>query len=91
MVPRGGIEPPTRGFSREPYPGRVAHIHYRVTTPGGSQLATQMYIVGDPGLEKDFVFQSIEGEARRASVQAEFRANPDDSAELLAEWDLVIA
>lgn len=74
-----------------PYPGRVAHIHYRVTTPGGSQLATQLYIAGDPGLEWDFVFMSIEGEERRASVQAEFRPNPDDSAELLAEWDVVVA
>ena len=74
-----------------PYPGRVPHIHYKVTTPGGNQLATQLYIQGDPGLERDGVFRSIKGEERRASVQAAFRPNPDDSAELLAEWNVVIA
>ncbi len=74
-----------------PYPGRVPHIHYQVTTPEGSTLATQLYIAGYPGLEEDGVFRRIEGEARRQSVQAEFGPNPDDSAELLAEWDVVVA
>jgi protocatechuate 3,4-dioxygenase beta subunit len=73
------------------YPGRVPHIHYQVTTPEGSRLATQLYFAGYPGLEQDGVFRRIEGEARRQGVQAEFRPNPDDSAELLAEWDVVIA
>ncbi len=73
------------------YPGRVPHIHYQVTTPEGSQLATQLYIAGHPGLEEDGVFRRIQGEARRQGVQAEFGPNPDDSAELLAEWDVIIA
>lgn len=74
-----------------PYPGRVPHIHFRVVTPGGNELATQLYIAGDPDLEDDFVFRGIKGDARRQSVQAVFKANPDDSAVMLAEWDLVIA
>jgi len=74
-----------------PYPGRVPHIHYRVITPEGGELATQLYIAGWPGLEADGVFRRIQSEARRQGVQAEFRPNPDDSAELLAEWDVVMA
>ena len=74
-----------------PYPGRVPHIHFRVVTPDGEELATQLYVAGDPGLETDGVFRRIEGETRRQGVQAEFRPNPDDSAELLAEWDVVMA
>lgn len=74
-----------------PYPGRFPHFHFRVTTPGGSQLVTQIHIAGYPGLEKDVVFRSIQGEARRQSVQAEFRKNPGDSAQLMAQWDVVIA
>lgn len=73
------------------YVGRVPHIHFQVTTPEGSQLATQMYIAGHPGLEEDPVFRHIQGETRRQGVQASFRPNPDDSAELFAEWDVVIA
>ena len=73
------------------YPGRVPHIHYQVTTPEGSQLATQLYIAGHAGLAEDGVFRHIQGEARRQGVQAEFGPNPDDSAELLAEWDVIIA
>jgi len=73
------------------YPGRVPHIHYQVTTPEGSRLATQLYIAGDPGLERDVVFRRIQGETRRQGVQAEFRPSPDDSAEFLAEWNVVIA
>ena len=30
-------------------------------------------------------------EVRRQGVQAEFGPNPDDSAELLAEWDVIVA
>ena len=73
-----------------PYPGRVPHIHYRVTTPGGNQLNTQMYIAGFEGNEDDFVFQHIGDEKRQKSVLAEFKPNPDDSAELMAEWDVVV-
>lgn len=73
-----------------PYPGRVPHIHFRVVTPAGGELATQLYIAGYSGNEKDDVFRRIEGETRRQGVQAAFRPNPDDSAELLAEWDVVM-
>lgn len=73
------------------YPGRVPHIHVRVVTPRGDELATQLYVAGDPGLESDGVFRRIEGDARRQAVQAVFGPNPDDSAELLAEWDVVMA
>lgn len=74
-----------------PYPGRVPHIHFRVVTPDGGELATQLYIAGHPSNAADGVFRRIEGETRRQGVQAAFRPNPDDSAELLAEWDVVMA
>lgn len=73
-----------------PYPGRVPHIHYRVTTPGGNQLNTQLYIAGFEGNEEDFVFRHIGDRKRQQSVVAEFKPSPDDSAELLAEWDVVV-
>lgn len=74
-----------------PYPGRTPHIHYRVTTPGGNQLNTQLYIAGEPGNETDFVFRQIGSRERQQSVVAEFLPNPDDSAELMAHWDVVVA
>lgn len=74
-----------------PYPGRVPHIHVRVVTPAGSELATQLYIAGWPSLERDGVYRRIGSEAQRQSVLAEFRPSPDPSADLLAEWDIVVA
>lgn len=71
-----------------PYPGRTAHIHFRVTTPSNEQLTTQLYVRGDPGNASDFLFKRL-GE-RQERVLADFIASDDDSAELMARFDLVL-
>ena len=35
------------------YPGRVPHIHVKITAANGASLTTQFYAEGDPGLEDD--------------------------------------
>jgi len=72
-----------------PYPGRTPHIHFRVTGAGDVELTTQMYIRGFPGNGSDRIFRSLGDERERASV--DFVASDDDSAELMARFDLVIA
>ena len=70
------------------YPGRTPHIHFRATGARREELTTQMYVRGDPGTESDRIFRSL-GE-RREQALADFVANDDDSAELMARFDLVI-
>jgi protocatechuate 3,4-dioxygenase beta subunit len=71
------------------YPGRTAHIHYRVTTSGHGELTTQMYVRHHPGNEADRIFRAL-GE-RQAQALADFVASDDDRAELMARFDLVVA
>ena len=42
-----------------PYPGRTPHIHFRVVTASGHELTTQMYVEGEAGNERDFLFQRM--------------------------------
>ncbi len=72
-----------------PYPGRTPHIHFRVTGRGALELTTQMYVRGFPGNESDRIFRALGDQRDRASV--DFVASEDDSAELMARFDLVIA
>jgi protocatechuate 3,4-dioxygenase beta subunit len=69
------------------YPGRTPHIHYRVTTPSDDQLTTQLYVRGDPGNASDGIFRRV-GD-RQDLVLADFVPSADDSAELMARFDLV--
>ena len=71
------------------YPGRTPHIHFRVTGAEKMELTTQMYVRGEPGNESDRIFRSL-GNLREEAL-AEFVASDDDSAALMARFDLVIA
>lgn len=69
------------------YPGRTPHIHYRVTTRSNDQLTTQLYVRGEPGNATDGIFRRL-GE-RQQQVLADFVPSADESAELMARFDLV--
>ncbi len=49
------------------YPGRVRHLHYKITIPGGTSLTTQLYIEGETGTN-DAILNGITNAAQRASV-----------------------
>jgi protocatechuate 3,4-dioxygenase beta subunit len=48
------------------YPGRSAHIHVRVQPANGRALATQLYLPGDPGNARDFLFSRLNSEEQQA-------------------------
>ena len=48
------------------YPGRTAHIHVRVQPANGRALATQLYLPGDPGNARDFLFSRLNSEEQQA-------------------------
>jgi protocatechuate 3,4-dioxygenase beta subunit len=48
------------------YPGRTPHIHVRVQPISGRAFATQLYLPGDSGNAKDFLFSRLTAEEQRA-------------------------
>ncbi len=71
------------------YPGRVRHVHCKVTLPGGSSLTTQLYIQGETG--SDSVLNGISNAEQRASVIRPWTAIADSAVGALAvTWDVVM-
>jgi protocatechuate 3,4-dioxygenase, beta subunit len=54
------------------YPGRIPHIHFRITGKGFPRLTTQMYLRDHPDNDGDYLFTSIQTEAERQSVLVAF-------------------
>jgi len=48
------------------YPGRTPHIHVRVQPEGRRGLATQLYLPGEPGNARDFLFSHLAPEEQKA-------------------------
>ena len=42
------------------YPGRTPHIHVRVVAAGRSPLGTQLYLAGNAGNARDFLFRTLD-------------------------------
>lgn len=41
------------------YPGRTRHFHVKVQRPGGPVLTTQLYFPGEPGNERDRIYDPV--------------------------------
>ncbi len=53
-----------------PYSGRTPHIHLKVKLGTRELLTTQVYVQGDPGNARDFLWQRLRGEDRAALTVA---------------------
>ncbi|GGX66437.1 dioxygenase family protein [Saccharospirillum salsuginis] len=73
-----------------PYPGRTPHIHFRVKGEAFEDLTTQLYVAGDPQNIEDWLYRNVGSPELRQLVEAEFVASSSESAELEAEWDIVV-
>lgn len=71
-----------------PYPGRTPHIHFRVTGRGFSDLVTQMYVEGEPGNARDFLYGALEPRDR-AAVTVRLNRAADGNA-LAARFEIVV-
>lgn len=72
------------------YSGRTPHVHFAVAAPGRSRLVTQMYLEGEPGNGRDFIFTRLSQE-QRAAVSV--RLEPADGIEvdsLAGRFDIVL-
>jgi protocatechuate 3,4-dioxygenase beta subunit len=100
---RGRADPAFQGFGRVtvgadgryrfrtirpvPYTGRTPHIHVKVKLGGRELLTTQLYVEGEAGNQRDFLWRNMP-EAARAAVTVPFRAGSDG---LQASFPIVIA
>lgn len=73
------------------YPGRAPHIHFAITGPGFERFTTQMYVLGEPRNDGDFVLSRIRDPAARARVIVALM--PSDAVEpgaLRGTFDIVV-
>ena len=49
-----------------PYSGRTPHIHVKVRLDRRELLTTQLYVAGDAGNERDFLWRSLDAQGRAA-------------------------
>jgi protocatechuate 3,4-dioxygenase beta subunit len=69
-----------------PYSGRTPHIHFKVKLGSRELLTTQMYVAGDPNNERDYLWRSLEPDARAALTRT-FAAGSDG---LKAEFPIIV-
>ena len=70
------------------YSSRAPHIHVKVKLGARQLLTTQMYVLGDPHNERDFVWRNLRDEAERAAVTVAFTSVADG---LHANFPIVVA
>ena len=59
-----------------PYSGRTPHIHVKVRLDRMDLLTTQLYVQGDPGNERDFLWRRL-SEPARAAITVPFTTGSD--------------
>ena len=73
------------------YPGRVPHIHVKVSVKGAETLTTQILLKGNPDNARDGVLRGIRDPKLRELVMADFVPVRDSKAgELSASFDVVL-
>ena len=73
-----------------PYPGRTPHIHVKVRHAAIGDVSSQLFVAGDPGNERDFLYRSLSPE-QRSSVDLRLQRAPAGAPVMwLAESALVV-
>ena len=49
-----------------PYPGRTPHIHVKVRHAGFGEVSSQLFVAGDPGNPRDFLFRQLDADGQTA-------------------------
>lgn len=73
-----------------PYPGRTPHIHVRVRHRSFGELTSQLFVAGDPGNARDFLYRSLsEAESSQVDMRLE-RSAAGAPTRWLAQRSLVV-
>lgn len=70
------------------YSSRTPHIHVKVKLGERAVLTTQLYVQGDPGNERDFLWRRLRSDAERAALTVPFVPGADG---LRARFPIVLA
>lgn len=68
------------------YSGRTPHIHVKVKLDGADLLTTQLYVAGDPGNARDFLWRRLD-ERAQAAITVPFAPGSDG---LRARFPIVV-
>ena len=70
------------------YSGRAPHIHVKIKLGTRNLLTTQLYVLGDPHNERDFVWRNLRDDTERAAVTVAFAPTTDG---LRANFPIVVS
>ena len=72
-----------------PYPGRTPHIHLKLRHASFGELTTQLFVAGDPGNPRDFLWRSLPV-ADRDPLALQLQPGGDDGLRWQARHALVV-
>lgn len=58
-----------------PYPGRTPHIHIKLRHASFGELTSQLFVAGEPGNARDFLWRALD-EADRRALELELQPAP---------------
>lgn len=72
------------------YPGRTPHIHLKITHTSFGTLTTQLFVAGDPGNARDFLWRQLDAAAQEAAALRLTPAPADSGLRWLSRQALVV-
>jgi protocatechuate 3,4-dioxygenase, beta subunit len=73
-----------------PYPGRTPHIHVKVRHPSMGELISQLFVAGEPGNARDFLWRQLSPAQREAAEMRLQRAAGGSEVAWVSERSLVV-
>lgn len=73
-----------------PYPGRTPHIHVKLRHASFGELTTQLFVAGDAGNARDFLWRRLSGAERTALEMVLEPAAADSGLRWQVRHDLVV-
>jgi protocatechuate 3,4-dioxygenase beta subunit len=74
-----------------PYPGRTPHIHFKIKKGRKELLTTQLYVKGEPGNPKDFIWNSVKDAKQKDAITVDFeKVKNSKIGELAANFVIVL-
>jgi len=72
-----------------PYPGRTPHIHVKLRHPAFGEATSQLFIAGEPGNGRDFLWRQL-GADERAALEAQLQPATGEGLRWQARQRLVV-
>lgn len=72
-----------------PYPGRTPHIHVKLRHPAFREVSSQLFVAGDPGNARDFIWRQL-GATGQAAVDMVLKPAQEDGLRWQTRHTLVV-